>query len=139
MLTGHTAGTMNAHSKASLLRRSRLYVFDILACGGEGVAHLPARLRRALQHAVIRTGVPPPRVGSGVWEVAHAQYHLADPSRPGAAAWLGRVLGGALGGGLEGLVLKGAGAAYRPGGRSWAKLKREHLLPLDAPGDAGAG
>eukprot|EP01065_Artemidia_motanka_P030606 TRINITY_DN3664_c0_g1_i1.p1 TRINITY_DN3664_c0_g1~~TRINITY_DN3664_c0_g1_i1.p1 ORF type:complete len:1070 (+),score=353.54 TRINITY_DN3664_c0_g1_i1:92-3211(+) len=137
MLTGSTAGTMNAIPRAELVKQSRLFPFDILLLEGKTVGHLPLRTRRLLLQSVVRPGSPP-GVASA-WGVSVASYYLADTTKPGWETWLGKALGGVLARGLEGLVLKGCDGQYLTKGRSWAKLKRDGLHTLTTAGDADTG
>jgi bifunctional non-homologous end joining protein LigD len=93
----------------------RLLLFDVLEVDGQATVRAPYRDRRALLERLVEGGGPidvPPVVGSASGDDLRAAVDDAMAT----SAELG----------LEGVVVKRADAAYRPGARSKDWVKRKH-------------
>lgn len=91
-----------------------LVAFDLLALPGRDVRRLPLTERRRLLLAAL-ADVPPP-----------VQPVLATTDRAEALTWMEQLAGT----GVEGLVCKAAGSAYRArgAGRLWVKYRRSDTV-----------
>jgi ATP-dependent DNA ligase len=104
---------MRLHPAASRVAKlaketpSAFVAFDLLATGGRDVRQEPQADRRALLEALLSRAEPP--------------IHLTPMTRDRALAaeWLSRFEGA----GLDGVIVKDAGAVYEPGKRAMIKVK----------------
>lgn len=99
-----------AASRVALLARgapARFVVFDLLAVGDTAVLDRPFAERRRRLEAVMAGAAPP----------LHLSPSTPDPAV--ARAWLAAYSGG----GIDGVVAKGAGSTYEPGRRTMTKVK----------------
>ncbi|WP_406210713.1 DNA ligase [Kitasatospora sp. NBC_01560] len=101
-----------------------LIAFDVLALPGRDVRRLPLADRRRLLLAAL-ADVPPP-----------VQAVLATTDRAEALAWTEQLAGT----GVEGLVCKAAGSAYRPrgAGQVWVKYRRSDTVDATVRALVGA-
>lgn len=90
-----------------------LAVFDLLAVAGRDIRDLPLRIRRELLEALAEDWEPPLNLSPATGDRGVAEEWMRD--LPAA--------------GIEGLVIKGAGQAYRGGERQWLKVR--HRNPVD--------
>ncbi|WP_308222472.1 non-homologous end-joining DNA ligase [Kitasatospora sp. A2-31] len=101
-----------------------LIAFDVLALPGRDVRQLPLADRRRLLLAAL-ADVPPP-----------IQPVMATTDRVEALTWMEQLADT----GVEGLVCKAAGSAYRPrgAGRVWVKYRRSDTLDATVRAVAGS-
>ena len=102
-------------------RPASFVAFDLLAVAGQDIRPIPLQDRRSLLAEL-----------AADWS-APLNLSPATGDRDEARRWFGDMAAG----GLEGLVIKGAGQLYRGGERQWLKVK--HRTSLDVVCAAGIG
>lgn len=107
--------TAGRRTLPEMVRRApaSLAVFDLLAVAGRDIRDLPLRIRRELLEALAEDWEPPLNLSPATGDRDVAEEWMSD--LPAA--------------GIEGLVIKGAGQAYRGGERQWLKVR--HRNPVD--------